>query len=380
MQLKLMQLSLVAVVAVELDASAAVSQMKNRRGWKPYRGQAPFLFRLPAGRIEWADNDRSARPTTLPTQRSSSNSRYPPCDREGTMNPRASALETVSTVERRSDMPVVRKRELGAMSLATEAARSVKSRQDALKDLERDMYARTSCGPREALLATWEKFHLLWYGSEVPALPLTEEKLYKVTALFKAGGYKSCKNYLSRVKDAHVMSGYPWTDLLQRVAQKCSRSALRGLAGPARSEPFDLVRVHAVALNVVQFVTVDLLTFRPWSSVRPSSCWGRSKLRAYRWTMSRLGIIQSHSVFLFQRWIGKLRERRGRGSAFATHFRCAHFTWSVAIMKFCLIKENMPPYFLQRMEISAQRRVWSAPSEKWLLCRVNRSRIYLGDG
>ena len=90
--------------------------------------------------------------------------------------------------ERRPDMPVVRKRELGAMSLATEAARSVRSRQDALRDLERDMYARTSAGPREALLATWERFHKLWYGEEVPVLPLTEEKLLRVTSLFKLVG------------------------------------------------------------------------------------------------------------------------------------------------------------------------------------------------
>ena len=70
-----------------------------------------------------------------------------------------------------------------------------------------------------------------------------------MTSLFKAGGYKSYKNYLSRVKDAHVMAGHPWADLLQRVAQKCSRSALRGLAGPSRSEPFDLVRVFQAALK-----------------------------------------------------------------------------------------------------------------------------------
>ena len=166
----------------------------------------------------------------------------------------SSVAPAINRVERRQDMPTIRKRELGASSLAMEAARSVKSRQLALFELEKDMHAKTSAGPREALLATWERFHGLWYGDSVPSLPLAEDKLIHVTALFKAGGYKSYKYYLSRIKDAHAMLGYPWTDLLQRVAQKCSRSALRGLAGPSRSEPFDLLRTYESTMTVVDAV------------------------------------------------------------------------------------------------------------------------------
>ena len=51
------------------------------------------------------------------------------------------------------------------------------------------------------------------------------------------------------------MLGHPWTDLLQRVSQKCSRSALRGLAGPMRSDPFDLCRVFETACTMVTAVT-----------------------------------------------------------------------------------------------------------------------------
>lgn len=39
------------------------------------------------------------------------------------------------------------------------------------------------------------------------------------------------------------MSGFDWSDRLDVVAKKCSRSVLRGLAGPVRSESFDLVAV-----------------------------------------------------------------------------------------------------------------------------------------
>ena len=217
--------------------------MYRRRGSaKPYKGQSPFLFRLPPpARAEWVQNDVSSS-ISSPTVSAANGDRYPPSQEGrpvGVLNSREAKLDT--KVVRRSDMPVIRKRDFGAMSLASEAARTSESKREALGELHRDMYARTSTGPREALLATWEKFHVMWYGREVPAFPLTENKLLHVTALFKAGGYRSYKNYLSRAKDFHVMSGYPWTDLLQRVAQKCSRSAQRGLAGPSRSEPFDLL-------------------------------------------------------------------------------------------------------------------------------------------
>lgn len=62
------------------------------------------------------------------------------------------------------------------MNLAMEAARSVQSRREAIRELDKDMHARTSAGPREALLATWEKFRVIWYGHEVPVVPLTERK------------------------------------------------------------------------------------------------------------------------------------------------------------------------------------------------------------
>ena len=222
----------------------------EQEGGKTLQGvQAPFLFRLPPVRRNgWAENDAIGQSLPTHSMRTTA-SGYPPGDREGMSKSStdASAETPRDRVVRRQDMPIIRKREFGAISLAMEAARTVKSRQQALLELEKDMYARTSAGPREALLATWEKFHTLWYGDAVPVLPLTEDKLVHVTALFKAGGYKSYKNYLSRLKDAHVMMGYPWTDLLQRVAQKCSRSALRGLAGPSRSEPFDLIRTFQSA-------------------------------------------------------------------------------------------------------------------------------------
>ena len=83
------------------------------------------------------------------------------------------------------------------------------------------------------------------YGDQVPVWPLSEQSLVRVSALFKLGGYKSFKNYLSRAKDHHISLGFEWSDKLDAVARKCSRSVLRGLAGSTRSMDFDLVRISS---------------------------------------------------------------------------------------------------------------------------------------
>eukprot|EP00435_Cladocopium_sp_Y103_P026632 s1576_g6.t1 len=113
----------------------------------------------------------------------------------------------------------------------------------ALSNLIDDMYASSSRAPRDALLKTWTRFHHKWFGEQMAVLPITEDKLLKVSALFKAGGYKSVKNYLSRIKEYHITSGFDWNDRLDIISKKCARSALRGLGGAHRSEAFDLVAV-----------------------------------------------------------------------------------------------------------------------------------------
>ena len=49
------------------------------------------------------------------------------------------------------------------------------------------------------------------------------------------------KNYLSRIKEFHITSGYDWSDRLDLIPKKCARSVLRGLGAAHRSEPFDLL-------------------------------------------------------------------------------------------------------------------------------------------
>lgn len=158
---------------------------------------------------------------------------------------------------RRQDFPVLRTGRSQPSHVDADNLRPEEMR-GALKDLHDDMYARSSRAPRDALLKTWSKFHCKWFGPEIEVLPITEDKILKVASLFKKGGYKSVKNYFSRIKEYHITSGYDWTDRLDLISKKCARSVLRGLGGPQRSEPFDLLAVaRALSTSVDHLWRMD---------------------------------------------------------------------------------------------------------------------------
>lgn len=219
---------------------------------KPKR-KPGFLPSLPAGDLTaWRDNHRaeSSRAPCVSTPDS------PCCGVQGVTVDGRTTVESQQGFglrQKRLDMPVVRKRKVVAMPDA-DAMGSHQGRSDALQSVMADMYAATSRKPREAQLTTWIKFHTAWFGASTGdpfngAFPLNEDKILRVSALFKASGYRSYKNYLSRAKDQHLTLGYEWSDHLTRVAQKCTRSVLRGLAGSVRSEAFEFVKVVEVLQN-----------------------------------------------------------------------------------------------------------------------------------
>ena len=140
-------------------------------------------------------------------------------------------------------MPVVRTTNKADPSKVRRIAMDQNMRMAAQRDLEDDMYALTTRAPRHARLATWQKFHMWWFGEDEPVLPLTVLKISRVSALFKAGTYRSYKNYIGDIKDLHIAEGFSWNDQLWRITRKCTKSVLRGLPGPSRSEPFDVVDV-----------------------------------------------------------------------------------------------------------------------------------------
>ena len=82
-------------------------------------------------------------------------------------------------------------------------------------------------------MKTWQVFHDAWFGGGTSVLPLTVPKVFAICSMFRAGGYRSIDNYLSRIKDHHIGHGHPWSDFLTRAFRKARRAVGRGI-GPAR--------------------------------------------------------------------------------------------------------------------------------------------------
>ena len=146
-------------------------------------------------------------------------------------------------------MPVLRKGSEACSSRNfSEVFESPRLVEEAMASFRRDYYAASSRKPRDAMVQTWTRFHRQWFEND-EIIPLTVDSLEKVSCLFKLGSYKSYKNYLSRVKELHSEAGYPWTPILQNAARRCTRSVLRGIGGPTRSEAFDLDKVTEYLLS-----------------------------------------------------------------------------------------------------------------------------------
>ena len=85
---------------------------------------------------------------------------------------------------------------------------------EAVDAVNRDVRSINSAGPLSSYVKTWEEFHYVIFGDGVDIVPLTHDKIFKIGAVFKAGGYRSFNNYVEAVKEIHLkdLSGRPcWT-------------------------------------------------------------------------------------------------------------------------------------------------------------------------
>ena len=145
----------------------------------------------------------------------------------------------------RADVPVIKDHARASLSVALHAASEDQVFETAVDALDRDMFAATSAGPRQAVLATYSKLHRAANGADAPVLPLTADMVRKTAALFKAGGYKSYRNYISRLREDHIAAGHEVPAQLDQMIRLCKKSVIRGLAGALRSEAFPLEDVCA---------------------------------------------------------------------------------------------------------------------------------------
>ena len=145
-----------------------------------------------------------------------------------------SAASTKAAAKRRNDHPDVQPSKGARRDLALAATATEEAKASALANYHQATYAASSSSSRDFLLATWQEFHLRWFGDE-NYLPLTVVKLEAVAATFRAGRYRSFPNYLSRAKDYHIEMDYDWSLQLERCARQAARAVTRGIGPPRQS-------------------------------------------------------------------------------------------------------------------------------------------------
>ena len=133
----------------------------------------------------------------------------------------------------RFDAPLLRLSTRGDPGVALSSASSATTRELALDGLLTAMSAPSAVSSQESLIKTWTSFHVAWFGPSVEVLPLVPAKVFAVCATFRAGGYRSVENYLSKIKDLHNGEGFDWSVCLERAFRKSKRAVCRGI-GPAR--------------------------------------------------------------------------------------------------------------------------------------------------
>ena len=180
---------------------------------------------------------------------------------------RSTQHSLIERAKTRHDQPKVIFNTRGSQAIALQAAENSATLDRAVAALEEDMYAATCRKPRDSRLQTWTRFHGNVMG-ESPVAPVSTEALLRISALFKAGLYKSFPGYLARAKELHMSEGYTWTQQLDRLAKCCSRSVLRGLSGDAdRSEPIDYDKAMSVCMRVGYNTRFRKAAFCPFAIV-----------------------------------------------------------------------------------------------------------------
>lgn len=185
-----------------------------------------------------------------------------PC-KTRTSGPLSAVSSAKARPRNRADQPKVWYVDRASKEEAFSAAKSELSMSAALDELESDFHAASSKASRDSTLSTWLSFHDAWFGPETSPWPLTVQKLLVISAMFKKGKYKSFTNYLARAKEEHIVGGFEWTQVHDRVAKNCSRSVKRGLSGARRSDALDFDRAMVLCNKVGMNYTKPRAVFCP---------------------------------------------------------------------------------------------------------------------
>jgi hypothetical protein len=149
----------------------------------------------------------------------------------------------------------------------------------AVEKLSTGFYARTSEGPRRAVLSTVERI-LKTAGFQ--GAPLTLESLAVLAAALKEAGYRSAKGYLFRAKQEHVRAGFEWSVQLEDLLKQCVRSVTRGIGSGHVASVFSLEAVgvaKACANDPMKAVTKGGMV-APFDAVIVAASWMMRGLEA----------------------------------------------------------------------------------------------------
>ena len=148
-----------------------------------------------------------------------------------------SELAVVTAGPSRPDLPFRRDATRASLAAAVEAVRPANVKR-AVTELRDNMLAKSTRGPYESRLRTWNR---LAFEGRVPAWPITTRTLEVIGAAFRAGAYRSAKEYfLAAFRYQEHDLRIEVDPLLRRFANRVIKAIVRGLPGSRLKEAFPL--------------------------------------------------------------------------------------------------------------------------------------------
>ena len=123
----------------------------------------------------------------------------------------------------------------GSLQEALKVAGSRPLMRAARRKFRASVFAPSSKAGRAARLRTVRR---LLKRMALPFLPVTPDKMERLTAALMAAKYRSTMAYLARWKEEHVHADHAWNDLLVATWRDCKRAAERGLGPPRQADTF----------------------------------------------------------------------------------------------------------------------------------------------
>ena len=155
---------------------------------------------------------------------------------------------------KRANAPKHTSRMTGNFDRAKQALNTRSNAESALRKLRKDVYSKSSIGPRQRKL---KALKVLARTAQPPfeLIPLTMSSIELLAAALKEGKYRTGGAYLQIAKKTHLMDGHTWGEALQTALRDAQRSITRGIGPPAHAADFQLENLVSCGSRKVKAVT-----------------------------------------------------------------------------------------------------------------------------